>query len=74
MRLAEQLGVDRATTSQTYCTSLLSHAGCTAEAHVAAEVVGSSMTENLNPLMYGSVREVLIGLLRSRPDEDVTGL
>lgn len=74
MRLAEQLGVDRATASQTYYTSLLSHAGCTAEAHVAAEVFGSSMTENFNPLMYGSVREVLIGLLRSRPDEDVTGL
>jgi HD-GYP domain-containing protein (c-di-GMP phosphodiesterase class II) len=74
MRLAEQLGVDRASASQTYYASLLSHAGCTAEAHVAAEVFGSSMTENFNPVMYGSVRQVFIGLLRSLPDEDVTGL
>ena len=41
---------------------------------MAAEVFGGSMTENFNPLMYGSVREVFIGLLRSLPDEDVTGL
>ena len=73
MRLAERLGVDRETAVQTYYTSLLSHAGCTAEAHVAAEIFGRSMTENFNPLMYGSVREVLVGLLRSLPDEDATG-
>ena len=73
-RLAERLRVDRDTASQTYYTSLLSHAGCTAEAHVAAEVFGGSMTENFNPLMYGSVREVFTGLLRSLPDEEATGL
>ncbi len=74
MRLAERLRVDRDTASETYYTSLLSHAGCTAEAHVAAEIFGGSMTENFNPLMYGSVREAFIGLLRSLPDEGVTGL
>jgi HD domain len=74
MRIVEQLGVDRETASQTYYTSLLSHAGCTAGAHRAAEVFGGSMTESFNPLMYGSVREVFTGLLRSLPDEDVTGL
>lgn len=74
MRLAERLGVDRDTAVQTYYTSLLSHAGCTAEAHVAADVFGRSMTENFNPLMYGSVHEVFVGLLRSLPDEDVVGL
>ena len=74
MRLAERLGVDRDTAVQTYYASLLSHAGCTAEAHVAAEVFGRSMTENFHPLMYGSVREVFVGLLRSLPDEDATGL
>ena len=74
MRLAERLGVDSDTASQTYYTSLLSHAGCTAGAQVSAEVFGSSMTENFNPLMYGSVREVFTGLLRSLPDEEVTGL
>lgn len=74
MRLAERLGVDRDAAVHTYYTSLLSHAGCTAEAHVAAEVFGRSMTENFNPLMYGSVREAFVGLLRSLADEDVTGL
>ena len=73
MRIAERLGVDRAAAAQTYYASLLSHAGCTAEAYVAAEVFGGSMTEHFNPLMYGSAREVLVGLLRSLPDEDVTG-
>ena len=74
MRLAERLRVDRETASQTYYTSLLSHAGCTAGAHRAAEVFGRSMTENFHPLMYGSAREVFTGLLRSLPDEEVTGL
>lgn len=31
------------------------------------------MLENFNPLMYGSARDVLVGLLRSLPDEDATG-
>ena len=74
MRLAERLRVDRETAAQTYYTSLLSHAGCSAKTHVAAEVFGGSMTENFNPLMYGSVHEVVVGLLRSLPDEGVTGL
>lgn len=74
MRLAERLGVDRETAAQTYYASLLSHAGCTAEAHVAAEIFGGSMTKNFNPLMYGSVRDVFTGLLRSLPDEDASGL
>src|SRR4029450_9536374 len=73
MRLADRLQVDRDTASATYYSSLLSHAGCTAEAHVAAEVFGGSMTEHFNPLMYGSVRQVFIGLLRSLPDDGVTG-
>ena len=74
MRLAERLRVDSETASQTYYASLLSHAGCTAGSHVAAEVFGGSTTDNFNPLMYGSVRDVFVGLLRSLPDEGVTGL
>jgi len=54
MRLADRLGVDRQTAVQTYYGSLLSHAGCTTDAHLAAEVFGGSLTEHLNPLMYGS--------------------
>ena len=68
MRVADRLGVDRATAAQTYYACLLSHAGCTTEASVAAEVFGGSMTTHFNPLMYGSRREVLTGLLRALPD------
>ena len=60
-RLAERLGVDAATASQTYYACLLSHAGCTTDAHVTAEVFGDSLTTHLHPVMYGSGREVLVG-------------
>ena len=39
-RLAERLGVDRDTASHTYYACLLQQVGCTADAHVRAEVVG----------------------------------
>jgi HD-GYP domain-containing protein (c-di-GMP phosphodiesterase class II) len=68
MRLAGKLDVDRPSASETYYASLLSHAGCTTEAHVAAEVFGGSLTTSFNPLMYGSARDVLRGLLRALPD------
>ena len=68
MRLADRLGVDRQTASETYYACLLSHAGCTTEAHIAAEVFGGSLTTNLNPVMYGSTREVVTGVLRALPD------
>jgi HD-GYP domain-containing protein (c-di-GMP phosphodiesterase class II) len=74
MRLAGKLRVDRRTASETYYACLLSHAGCTTEAHVAAEVFGGSLTTNLNPVMYGSGREVLRGLLRALPDPGSPGL
>src|SRR6266508_1050909 len=67
-RLADKLGIDRRSASETYYACLLSHAGCTTEAHVAAEVFGGSLTTSFNPLMYGSAREVLTGLLRALPD------
>ena len=68
MRLANRLGVDRQTASETYYACLLSHAGCTTEAHIAAEVFGGSLTTNLNPVVYGSTREVVTGVLRALPD------
>ncbi len=68
VRLAERLGVDRATASATYYASLLSHAGCTTDAHVAAEVFGGSLTEHFNPVMYGSGRQVFLGLVRALPE------
>src|SRR5918996_427882 len=68
MRLADRRGVDRATASQTYYACLLSHSGCTTDAHVTAEVFGDSLTTHLNPVVYGAQRQVLVGLLRALPD------
>ena len=68
MRLADRLGVDRATASQAYYACLLSHSGCTTDAHVTAEVFGDSLTTHLNPVVYGTQRQVLLGLLRALPD------
>lgn len=69
-RLAHRLGVDPATASQTYHACLLSHSGCTTDAHVTAEVFGSPLTTHLNPVMYGSGREVFTGLLHALPDPE----
>ena len=64
-RLADGLEVDRETASQAYYACLLSHAGCTADAHVTPEVFGDSLLTNLNPVLYGSGREVATGLLKA---------
>jgi HD-GYP domain-containing protein (c-di-GMP phosphodiesterase class II) len=74
MRLADRLGVDRDTALETYYGCLLSHAGCTTEAHLAAEVFGGSLTTHLNPVMFGSGREVFTGLLRALPDPHSSAL
>jgi HD-GYP domain-containing protein (c-di-GMP phosphodiesterase class II) len=66
-RVAERLGVDPATATGTYYACLLSHSGCTTDAHVTAEVFGGSLTTHFNPVMYGSRREVMGGLLRALP-------
>ena len=73
MRLADSLGVDRETRRQTYYACLLSHSGCTTDAHVTPEVYGDSLTAKLHPLMYGSGRDVLTGLVRALPDPASTG-
>jgi DNA-binding CsgD family transcriptional regulator len=67
-RLADRLGVDPAIVSETYYASMLSHSGCTTDAHVTAEVFGGALTTNFNPVMYAPRREVFVGLLRTLPD------
>src|SRR5919108_6155564 len=69
-RLADRLGVDPATASQAYYACLLAHAGCTTDAHVTADVFGGSLTTHLNPVLYGSPREVLTGLMRALPESE----
>ena len=73
-RLADSLGVDSATASETYYACLLSHSGCTTDAHVTVEVFGGSLATHLNPVMYGSTREVVTGLLRALPDPERSAL
>jgi HD-GYP domain-containing protein (c-di-GMP phosphodiesterase class II) len=70
MRLGDRLSVDPATASQIYYACLLSHAGCTTDAHVAEEIFRGSVTANFGPVKYGSGRQVMLGLLRSLPEPD----
>ncbi len=73
MRLADRLAVDRENASQTYYACLLSHSGCTTDAYVTPEVFGDSLTTHFHPVMRGSGREVLMGLIRALPDPESTG-
>ncbi len=68
MRLAERLSVDPETVSQTYYVSLLSYAGCTADAEIASELFGGGMTNHFVPAIFGSPRELMTGIMRSLPD------
>jgi HD-GYP domain-containing protein (c-di-GMP phosphodiesterase class II) len=67
-RLADRLGVDRATASQTYYAGLLAHAGCSTDAHVTDEVFAGSLTTHFYPAFYGPRRKVIAGVLRALPD------
>jgi HD-GYP domain-containing protein (c-di-GMP phosphodiesterase class II) len=66
-RIADRLGLDSATASQTYYACLLFHSGCTTDAHVSAEIFGGSLTTHFTPVMYGRGRDALTGLLRAMP-------
>ena len=70
MRLGERLGISPQTASETYYASLLSYCGCTAEADLAAEVFGGDMTVSFGPVLFGSQREMLAGVVRALPDPD----
>ncbi len=73
MRLADRLGLDREHRAQTFYACLLAHAGCTTDAHVTPEVFGDSLTTRFHPVIRGSGREVLVGLLRALPDPESAG-
>ena len=73
MRLADRLGLDQEDLRQTYYATLLSHSGCTADAHVTPEVFGDSITTHAQPFLYGSTRQVLTGLIRALPDPGSAG-
>ena len=67
MRLAERLGVDQETASQTYYACLLFYVGCTADADVAAELFGDddALTRYAMPTRFGSQAEMTAGILRA---------
>ena len=67
MRLAERLGIDRQTASQTYYVCLLMHSGCTANAALEAEIFGGELTTEFIPVMFGSRAEMMAGVLRALP-------
>jgi HD-GYP domain-containing protein (c-di-GMP phosphodiesterase class II) len=68
MRLADRLGLDGATASETYYACLLFYVGCTADDDVEAEIFGGDLAKDLMPATFGSRAEVLVGLLRTLPD------
>ena len=72
-RLAERLGVDPMVASETYYACLLSHSGCTTDAHVTADIFGGSLTTHFHPVRYGSRREVFSGIIRALPEPDSAG-
>ena len=67
MRLAERLGVDSETASQTYYACLLFYVGCTADAEVAAQTFGDdlALTRHAMPVRFGSPPEMMVGLMRA---------
>ncbi len=70
MHLVELLDVDPATASQTYYASLLMYSGCTTDADIAVRTFGGGLTENGVPVMFGSPREGLGGIIRALPSPD----
>jgi HD-GYP domain-containing protein (c-di-GMP phosphodiesterase class II) len=67
MRLADRLGVDAQTASQTYHACLLFYVGCTANADVAAEIFGTddALTRYAAARRFGSKPEMMGGFLRA---------
>jgi hypothetical protein len=64
MRLADRLGLDGATASETYYACLLFYVGCTADDDVEAEIFGGDLARDLMPATFGSRGEVLMAAVR----------
>jgi HD-GYP domain-containing protein (c-di-GMP phosphodiesterase class II) len=67
MRLADRLGVDAETASQTYYACLLFYVGCTADADLAAELFGDDdgLARYVTPVIFGSQIEMMRGIVRA---------
>lgn len=73
-RLCELLGVGSDTASQAYYASMLIYSGCTADADRGIEIFGGPQTVNVVPVLHGSVRERIGGLLQALPSPDAHGV
>ena len=69
-RLGDRLGSDPETASETYYACLLSYCGCTADAEIAAEIFGGDLPTAVVPVLFGSQREMLAGIMRALPDPE----
>ena len=67
MRLADRLGVDERTASETYYACLLFYVGCTANADVAGELFGAdyALTAYATGHRFGQRPEMMVGFLRA---------
>jgi hypothetical protein len=70
MRLADRLGVDAATASQTYYGRLLFYVGCTVDAEITAGLFRGDLLRHFNPVMFGTPAETIAGLVRALADPD----
>ena len=67
IRLCDLLGVDSDTARETYYASMLTYTGCTTDAARGAEIFAGPQTENVVPVLWGSLTERVTGLLRALP-------
>jgi HD-GYP domain-containing protein (c-di-GMP phosphodiesterase class II) len=69
MRIADRIGVDPATATDTYYGCLLLYVGCTADAELAAETfVDGALLEHFMPVVFGAPLETLRGIARALAD------
>ena len=64
------LGVGPETTAQTYYACLLTYTGCTTDADIAIRIYGGKQTESITPVQFGSMPQMLGGVLRAMPPPD----
>lgn len=71
MRLCDRLGVDSETATHAYFACLLFYVGCTVDADVvAATFPEGSLLTHFQPVMLGSQRETMAGIMRALADPD----
>ena len=71
MRLAERLGLDEDESRQAFYGCLLFYVGCTADAETEASLFPpGALGQHFTPVMFGSPRETMQGILRALANPD----